>query len=94
VSSEAPLIAILVILGIAAFVFWVWAIVDVVKVPDDSMFKAGNKLIWVLVIVIAGVLGAIIYLVVGRPASGSQPGGAPPAAGQNQIPPPPPGTIG
>ena len=78
----------------AAFVFWVWAIVDVVKVPDDSMFKAGKKLIWVLVVVITGVVGAIIYLVVGRPAPGSQPGGAPPAAGQNQIPPPPPGTIG
>jgi hypothetical protein len=94
VSSEGPLIAIFVILGIAAFVFWVWAIVDVVKVPDDSMFRSGNKLIWVLVIVLTGVLGAVIYLVVGRPSSGSRPGGPLPGAGPNEIPPPPPGTTG
>ena len=93
-SSEGPLIAIFLILGIAAFVVWVWAIVDVVKVPDDSMFKAGNKLVWVLVIVITGVLGAIIYLVVGRPAAGSRPGGLPPSASPSQPPPPPPGTVG
>jgi hypothetical protein len=93
VSSEGPLIAIFLIVGIAAFVFWVWTIVDVVRVPDDSMFKAGNKLVWVLVVVITGVLGAIIYLVVGRPVPGGRPG-LPPSASPNQTPPPPPGTVG
>lgn len=91
-SSGAPLLIVLA-LGLAAVVFWIWAIVDVVKVPDDSMFKAGNKLIWVLVIVLAGVIGAIIYFVVGRPEPGAQ------AAGRasfdpNQPPPPPPGALG
>lgn len=82
------------ILGLAAFAFWIWAIVDVVKVPDDSMFKAGSKLVWVLVVVLAGVVGAIIYLVVGRPAPGSRGARLSPPADPNQPPPPPPGAVG
>ena len=95
-SSDAPAVIIILLLGIAAFVFWVWAIVDVVKVPDDSYFRAGNKLVWVLVIVLTGVVGALIYLVVGRPAPGSRPGGMPPRTGSSLPlpPPPPPGTVG
>jgi hypothetical protein len=94
VSSDAPGIAILFILGLAAFALWIWAIVDVVRVPDDSMFKAGSKLVWVIVIVITGVIGAIIYLAVGRPAPGSQGGGLSRPADPSQPPPPPPGAIG
>lgn len=93
-SSDGPAVAIILVLGLAAFILWVWALVDVVKVPDDSMFRAGNKLVWVLVIVITGVVGALIYLVVGRPAPGSRPGGMPPSAGPDAPPPPPPGTVG
>lgn len=78
---------------IANIVMVIWALVDAIRVPDDSMFKAGNKLIWVLVIVFTGLIGAIIYLVVGRPEPGGQ------AAGQrsfdpSQPPPPPPGALG
>ena len=85
------LVLIFLAIGIAAFAFWIWAIVDVVKVPDDSMFKAGNRLIWVLVIVLTGLIGAIIYLVVGRPEP-SGPTRTP--IDPNQLPPPPPGAIG
>ena len=91
-STAGPVLIVLA-LGLAALVFWIWAIVDVVKVPDDSMFKAGNKLIWVLVIVFAGVIGAIIYLVVARPEPGSQPM-RPSPMDPNQPPPPPPGALG
>lgn len=91
-STAAPVLIVLA-LGLAALVFWIWAIVDVVKVPDDSMFKAGNKLIWVLVIVFAGVVGAIIYLVVGRPEPGGQ-ATRPTPIDPNQPPPPPPGALG
>ena len=85
------LVLIFLAIGIAAFAFWIWAIVDVVKVPDDLMFKAGNRLIWVLVIVLTGLIGAIIYLVVGRPEPG---GPARTPIDPNQLPPPPPGAIG
>ena len=72
------------LIWLAATAFWIWAIVDVVKVPDDSMFRTGNKLIWILVVVLTHVIGAIIYFLVGRPEPSRRAG--PP-------PPPPPGTL-
>jgi hypothetical protein len=35
----------LVLLGF--IVFWVWSLVDAIRVPDDSAFRAGTKTIWV-----------------------------------------------
>jgi hypothetical protein len=55
------------VLPVALLVLWVYALVDAIKVPDDSMYQAGNKLIWILVILLAPVIGSIVYLVVGRP---------------------------
>jgi hypothetical protein len=78
---------------IANIVLVIWALVDAIKVPNDSMFKAGNKLIWVLVIVLTGMIGAIIYLVVGRPEPGGHPAGRT-SIDPNQPPPPPPGALG
>jgi phospholipase D-like protein len=78
---------------IANIVLVIWALIDAIKVPDDSMFKAGNKLIWVLVIVFTGLIGAIIYLVVGRPEPGKQAAGRP-SIDPNRPPPPPPGALG
>jgi hypothetical protein len=77
---------------IANVVLVVWALVDAIRVPDESMYRAGNKLIWVLVILFAGFIGAIIYLTMGRPAGtgGSRPGSSLP----DQLPPPPPGSFG
>ena len=72
---------------LALAAFWIWALVDCLRVPDDSMYQYGNKVIWVLVIVLLQTLGAIIYLVVGRP----KPGTPPPGSWQGpQMPPPPP----
>jgi hypothetical protein len=71
------------LLFVGAFVVWIWALVDAIQVPDDSMYRSGTKLLWVLVIVITGIIGAIIYFVVGRPVSRAAPPSPPP-------PPPPP----
>jgi len=54
-------------LFIAAFAFWIWALVDAIKVPNDSDYRAGTKIIWVLVVVLLGFIGAVIYVAVGRP---------------------------
>ncbi len=56
----------LVILALAAL--WVWALVDAIRVPDDRDYRAGTKLVWILVIVLTGFIGAAVYLAVGRPA--------------------------
>jgi Phospholipase_D-nuclease N-terminal len=84
--------AFFVILMVAGLAFWIWALVDCVRVPDDSLYQSGTKLVWVLVIVLAGWIGAIIYLAVGRPVQGAgarQPPSPWPAAPSPASPPPP-----
>ena len=71
--------AFLMILLIAGLAFWIWALVDCLSVPDDSLYQSGTKLVWVLVIVLAGWIGAIIYLAAGRPTKGAGASPAPPA---------------
>jgi Phospholipase_D-nuclease N-terminal len=73
------------LLGIAATVVWIWALVDCIQVPDDSMYRSGTKLIWVLVIVFATVIGSIVYLAIGRPV-----GTRLPVERSGAMPPPPP----
>ena len=81
------LFAFFMILGIAALGVWIWALVDAIQVPDDSMYRSGTKLVWVLVIVFLQLIGAVIYLAIGRPARGAA-NPPPPRAGA--LPPPPP----
>ena len=71
------------LLALASFVLWIWALVDALQVPDDSMYRTGSKLMWVLVIVLLHVVGAVLYLLVGRPERRAPSRPAPP-------PPPPP----
>jgi hypothetical protein len=80
---EWVVVGLFVLIPIAALVLWIFALVDRIQVGDDSMYQSGTKLIWV--IVIATVIGAVIYLAVGRPKPGAEPSirAAPP-------PPPPP----
>jgi hypothetical protein len=53
---------------LALVALWIWALVDAIRVPDDAHYRAGTKLIWVLVIALTGFIGAAVYLAVGRPA--------------------------
>jgi len=76
----------LLVLGAAALIVWIWALVDAIGVPDDAMYQTGNKLVCVLVIALTGTVGAIIYLAAGRPMRGAA---APPAAPPPPPPPPP-----
>ena len=70
---------------IGGTIIWVLALVDVVK----RQFKdPQERLVWVLVICLAQMIGAIVYMVVGR-KKGWLPGEAPPA-GTYTYPPPPP----
>ncbi len=58
---------ILLILFVPVFVFvivlWFWMLIDCLKRPDDTFKFGGNnaKLIWVLVIIFTGLIGAVIY---------------------------------
>jgi len=57
------LFIIMAILGIAIFVFWIWSIVDCVKreFPGDN-----DKVLWLVIIIILGALGSLIYVIAGR----------------------------
>ncbi|MCD9153494.1 PLDc N-terminal domain-containing protein [Aeromicrobium duanguangcaii] len=45
------------------------AFVDAVRQPGSQWARANqNQLLWVLVIVLAGIVGAILYFVIARPA--------------------------
>jgi Phospholipase_D-nuclease N-terminal len=51
------------LLQLALFIFWIFMIIDVVK----SEFRGENdKLIWLLVTILLGPLGALIYHFVGK----------------------------
>jgi hypothetical protein len=75
------------LLWIGGIALWIFALVDCIRVQDDSMYRSGTKLIWIIVIVLTQVIGAIIYLVIGRPEPGAKP------AAVGMPPPPPPPTI-
>ncbi len=48
---------------IASFIFWGWALIDILK----SDFKDSiNKLIWLLVVFFLYALGALLYVIIGR----------------------------
>jgi hypothetical protein len=51
------------LLALAGMVLWVWALVHAIQNPalDNTM-----RIVWVLVILFTSVLGAIIYLTLGR----------------------------
>ena len=60
--------ALILLLILALVALWIWALVDAIRVPDDAHYRAGTKLLWVLVIALTGFIGAAVYLAVGRPA--------------------------
>ncbi len=55
--------AIFIIAAAILFVFWLLMLIDCLKRPDDKFAFGGNyaKIIWVLVIIFTGLIGALIY---------------------------------
>lgn len=49
--------------ALAAFVFWIWMLVDAIT---NKVLSTGEKVVWVLVIIFLHFLGALLYLLVGR----------------------------
>jgi hypothetical protein len=52
-----------VLLGILAFVFWIWMLVDCIR---NHRLTSTQKIVWVLVILFLHDLGALIYFFAGR----------------------------
>ena len=60
-----------ILIGIAAFAFWIWMLIDAIQNPalDGNM-----RIVWVLVILFLQIVGAIIYFFAGRGGAGGQRG--------------------
>ena len=54
----------LAIVGLLAFVFWIWMIIDAVQ---NKGLTDGEKIAWVLVVVFLHCLGALLYFLIGHP---------------------------
>jgi predicted membrane channel-forming protein YqfA (hemolysin III family) len=53
---------VLMLVAIIFFVIPIVALIDILK----SEFEGNNKLIWVLVVLLSWIIGAVIYFVIGR----------------------------
>ncbi len=48
---------------------WLWGLVDALRISAQRWATAGqNKMRWVIVIVLVGVLGSLVYVVIPRPS--------------------------
>jgi hypothetical protein len=53
-----------ILFGLVLTIFWVWAIIDcATKEPSEG----NDKLVWILVIIFASWIGALVYVLVRRP---------------------------
>lgn len=52
------------VIGILGTIFWIWIIVDC---ATNEPSEGNDKLIWILVVILAGLIGAAIYYFVRRP---------------------------
>ncbi len=50
------------ILGLVHLVLWIWALVDIL----GSGMSPGNKILWLIVILLLPVIGLILYVLMGR----------------------------
>ena len=68
---ELLFIALWVLVSLGVFAFWLWMLVDCVR---NRGLSDNERLIWVIVICLTHVLGALVYLLAGRrPRAGTPP---------------------
>jgi len=62
------------IFGVAMFVLWVWAILDVIA-TDAMLIRNLEKMAWLFLVLIFPAVGAIAWIALGRPVNaGWRPG--------------------
>lgn len=54
----------LIILSILLGIFWIWSIVDCASKESS---EGNEKIIWVLIIILLGWLGSLLYCIARRP---------------------------
>lgn len=63
------LLALVPLLMLPLFIWWLWCLIQALRVPDTAWAAADqNKLLYVVLMVFLGAIGTIAYAVVARPA--------------------------
>lgn len=58
-----------VLVPLAGLVLLVMALVDLARRPAEQWEASGhNQLVWVLIVILVGFLGPLLYLLIARPA--------------------------
>lgn len=52
------------LVGLALFAFWVWMLVDCAQ---NEPSEGNDKVVWIIIIAVTGILGAALYFFVRRP---------------------------
>ncbi|MEM1973528.1 MAG: PLD nuclease N-terminal domain-containing protein [Thermoplasmata archaeon] len=61
-SSEIVILGLTFLIPIVVLIFWIWALVDIIR----SEFPGSNKVIWILVVIFVPLIGMILYFLIGR----------------------------
>lgn len=59
-KTIGKIVVIIILVAIPFIIFWVWMLIDCAKRPIE------DKTVWILIIVLVGVLGAILYFFIPR----------------------------
>ena len=57
-------ILIILIISLGGMILWIWTLIDCIKNESD---QGNERIVWVVVIAVAQLIGALIYLIVRRP---------------------------
>lgn len=57
----------LMVISVGAFVLWIVALIDALKIPATEWEAHGeNQILWIVLIVVLGAIGAILYWLMPR----------------------------
>jgi len=54
---------VILLIGLVCLAIWIWALIDAIRNPA---LESTMRIVWLLVIFFTGIIGAIIYLLIGR----------------------------
>lgn len=57
-------VLIMAMLGVVAFVFWIWMLIDC---ATNEPSEGNDKIVWIVIIVFAHWIGALVYYFARRP---------------------------
>ena len=61
---ELLLVLMILIIGLGGMALWIWTLIDCIT---NEPPEGNERIVWVVVIAVAQLLGALIYLIVRRP---------------------------